>query len=225
MFICSDITEQRKVVFDLERSNAALVELQGRFDRAVRGSNDALWDWSLQDDSVWYSPQFRELLGVEEGEEIPISVETWKDFVHPEDHERVERAIRHHLKHRTPLDVECRCCRPDGSYQWFRVRGKAYRNESDEPLVMSGSIQDISVGRAILETLEKERHEGSVIFDNIPSYVFYKDTKDTILRANKAAGSFTGIAPALMTGKTFAEIFVPPLFAEAKRSSLSEEIM
>ena len=95
----------------------------------------------------------------------------------------------------------------DGCYMWFRIRGMAHRSDDGTALHMSGSIQDISVEKSILEALNKEREEARVILDNIPSYVFYKDHKDQVVRANKAAASFTGIESHEMVGMTFAELF------------------
>jgi PAS domain S-box-containing protein len=114
-----------------------------RFQRAINGSFSGLWEWNVQQDAVWYSPRFRELLGYSAEREFPNKMQSWKSALHPDDAQRVFDAIDTHLQHQSGFDVEYRLRTKTGEYRWFNARGLAIRDPAGRPYIMSGSIQDI----------------------------------------------------------------------------------
>ncbi|MBF0188069.1 MAG: PAS domain-containing protein [Magnetococcales bacterium] len=116
---------------------------QERFDLAVRGSGDALWEYDSQTQVNWFSPRFVELLGYEQGE-IPHTLETWKAHVHPDDAERAYTAFAAHLEQDVPYDIEYRMCMKSGEYRWFRARAKSLRHPNGTAIRTSGSVSDIT---------------------------------------------------------------------------------
>ena len=63
-----------------------------QLDHAIRGSSDGFWDWTdMENDVIWWSPQLFELLGYKNLEFNP-SVNTFFQFIHPEDKHQVEKS-------------------------------------------------------------------------------------------------------------------------------------
>jgi PAS domain S-box-containing protein len=114
-----------------------------RFELAVRGSNDGIWDWDIVHGSVYYSPRFLELLGFCE-QQVRQSQTFFFERMHPDDIGEVRMALREHLRDRRPYDVECRLATAFGEYRWFRARGLAVWNGADRAVRMAGSISDIT---------------------------------------------------------------------------------
>ncbi len=135
--VFQDITD-RKV------AEQALRQTEQRFQLAVRGSNDGLWDWpDVTQEQQWWSPRFYELLGYKDGE-IEASSSTWRSLVHPDDLERVLAAVAAVREAGEPLEVEYRLRTKSGMYRWFCGRGAVSSNLEGRRMRMSGSLRDIT---------------------------------------------------------------------------------
>jgi two-component system sensor histidine kinase UhpB len=130
----------------------ALQESEARFDRAVRGSQDGLWDWDPDSGSIYYSPRFRALLGWTGGDDS-AEISLFRNALHPEDAERILRAIDDNLAGGPPFHEELRLRQPDGTYRWFLGRGETARDADGGTRHFSGSITDISERRQFEESL------------------------------------------------------------------------
>jgi two-component system sensor histidine kinase UhpB len=137
----------------------ALRASEERFELAVRGSNDGLWDWDVQTNEVFYSERFRELLGYSSPADFPPLVETFLSQLHPGDKDRIWAAVQEHLTRRKPYDVEYRLRTRSGLYRWYRARGQAVWNETGRPVRMAGSITDIHDHRMAEEGLREAQEQ------------------------------------------------------------------
>ncbi len=136
--------------FDLSCANEALLEnlarlaeSEERYERAVRGTSDGLWDWDLVSGACYFSPRWKELLGFAE-EELPDRIDSFFSRIHPDEEALVRGALEAHLSQRVPYDVEMRLFTKSGFYLWFRCRGQAEWNERGEAVRMAGATSDIT---------------------------------------------------------------------------------
>jgi len=120
----------------------ALRKSEERFDLAVRGSSDGIWDWDIRTNVAYHSPRIRELLGFAK-EEFPDTREAFHAHLHPDDREPTWAAVRAHLEKRVVYDTEYRLRTKTGDYRWFRARGQAVWDAQGNAVRMAGSITDI----------------------------------------------------------------------------------
>lgn len=129
------------------RKSAELLHIQTseRLALATRGSNDGLWDWDLQTDVVYYSPRFQQLLGYDSPAAFDTGF-TFRSHLHPDDRERVTRAIRAHLTGGTgSFDAEYRLRTREGVYRWFHGRGQAASPDAQgHPTRFAGHLTDVT---------------------------------------------------------------------------------
>jgi two-component system sensor histidine kinase/response regulator len=156
-------------ISDLKRTKAALGSVEIRLERALRGTQDGLWEIDLLTNVSWYGLRFGELLGYSV-EELGSSHEQFATLIHPEDRERVALALDNHLEHRAVYDLEFRVRHKAGHYEWMRARGQAERAADGTPLRLAGAMQ--------LVTDRKLAEQASL------------DAKLTAEAANRAKSSF-----------------------------------
>ena len=127
-----------------ERMRRALSESEERFNLAMQGANDGLWDYDLVANSVYYSPRWKAMLGAGE-QEIGNSPEVWRNRLHPDDLEATEKALADHLEGRSPsFETTVRLRPRQGHYLWVLTRGLAVRNPGGKAIRVVGTISDIT---------------------------------------------------------------------------------
>ena len=85
-----------------------------RFSFALKGANDGIWDWDLETDDVYYSPQWKSMLGYAE-DELDNSLATWTKLVHPEEKESVLEKVKAYVEGETDsFEIEMRMIHRDG---------------------------------------------------------------------------------------------------------------
>lgn len=149
-FVGQDIEVRRQM-------ELALRESERRYALAAAGANDGLWDWDIEQGTLYVSPRWRRMLGLPESEHFTVTPQDWVEWVHPEDLARLRHAMTQHLKHIVPhYECEYRIRRQQGDYIWVLVRGLAIRNEAGKPLRMAGSQTDITQRKRMESKLEYE---------------------------------------------------------------------
>jgi diguanylate cyclase (GGDEF)-like protein/PAS domain S-box-containing protein len=151
-------TLERSLRFSIahRRTLRALADSEERLALAVHGANDGLWDWDLRDHSLYVSPRWRTMLGVEDADLVP-GPGAWLDRVHPDDRETLEQAIEAHLAGETgQLEVEHRLWSGAGGYRSVVARGRAVPGEDGRPARMAGSLADVTERRATEARLEHD---------------------------------------------------------------------
>jgi diguanylate cyclase (GGDEF)-like protein/PAS domain S-box-containing protein len=130
-----------------KHAQEALKESEERYALAARGANDGLWDWNLQNNVVYFSPRWKNMLGYQENE-IGDKPEEWLDRIHEADRDRVKEEIAAHQKGLVPqFESEHRVLHKDGTFRWMLSRGLAVHSESGKTLRMAGWQTDITEGK------------------------------------------------------------------------------
>ena len=114
-----DIHQQRLI-------EDALGAAQRRFERAINGTQDGLWELEVATDTNWCSPRLAQLLGYSPGQLATGNF--LRALTHPEDETKIREAVRGHYKRSAPFDVEIRLKTGGGAYRWYRARASAERD-------------------------------------------------------------------------------------------------
>ena len=131
-----DITERKTMEDSLRRSRE-------RFDLAVEGSGDGLWEKDLETGESWWSPRLWSMMGYD-GPQTENIFEFFIEAVHPEDRQMVKDAFSNHLESGSEHDVTYRVRHKDGEYRWHRERGKSIRDNQGRVLKSAGSVTNVT---------------------------------------------------------------------------------
>jgi len=141
---------------NLQQVAEDLQESQQRFELAINGSNAGIYDWNIVNDIIYHSPTWKKLLGYDENELDGFSIETFYEFIHPDDSKQVRTILENHLATGSTYSVELRLRTKRGGYQWFSDSGQALWNEEGRPMRMVGSIIKIHERKIAEERIKKQ---------------------------------------------------------------------
>ncbi|PTT99093.1 hypothetical protein DBR45_29760, partial [Pseudomonas sp. HMWF031] len=103
----------------------ALEDSEARFARALRGANDGIWDWHVDQDRLYVSERWASMLCLSR-DSIGDSSASWFGRVHPDDLPDFRQAIDAHIQGQTSsVHHEYRIRQNNGGYIWVLVRGVA----------------------------------------------------------------------------------------------------
>jgi two-component system, sensor histidine kinase and response regulator len=190
---------------DLEAAVTSLRQSRERFELAVRGSRDGIWDWDVSTNAVYFSPRWKEMLGYRE-DEIDNHFEEWERLVHPDDLPAAMHVLTDYLEGRRPdYEVEFRMRHRDGFWRWIYSRGEAVRDETGRPCRMAGSHTDITERKRAEQALRDSQRRFRAIFDQTFQFIGVMSPEGKLLEANRSALEFAGIREKDVLGRYFWE--------------------
>ena len=132
-----DVSERRQHRESLRTS-------EERFRLLSKATNDAIWDWDLQSQSLWWSDGFETLFGFDRNA-VESTIDSWFNRIHPEELERVKNEVQGALD--SGLESwagEYRFARHDGTYAPVLNRGYIIRDEAGVSVRIVGGMTDLS---------------------------------------------------------------------------------
>lgn len=186
------LEEERRARHEAERHAETSDE---RLAMALEGASEGLWDWTVPTNEIYFSPQWKAMLGYGD-DELVNEFATWERLVLPEDVEGARQAIQAHLDGSSDIyQAEFRMRHADGSIRHVLARGRVLRrNEKGEALRFVGTHVDITELRAQEERLR--------VFMGLTSdLVTQVDDRGILLFVNAAAERFLGLPASECVGR------------------------
>ncbi|MBE0534021.1 MAG: PAS domain-containing protein [Phycisphaerae bacterium] len=163
--IIRNVTEQARTERALRRS-------EERYNLVNQATNDIIWDWDLTNNRLHWSEAVEPAVG-RSREQMPETIQSWYEHIHPEDRDRVTAGIHRAIDggEKTWSD-EYRFGPIDGPWRIYLDRGLIARDESKTPYRMIGSMLDITSQRQAEEALLESASFYRQTLESIPGMVF-----------------------------------------------------
>ena len=146
-----------------KRAQEALQESEWRFRIAAESASDLIWDWDIGNGGLTWFGNIDEELGYQLGE-FPRTIEAWENIIHPDDRERVMRALNRHFETQERYFEEYRVLRKDGTVAYWIGSGTAVQDQEGKPYKMVGSVTDVTERKKMEEELLRSKKLESVGF-------------------------------------------------------------
>ncbi|MEO1211457.1 MAG: PAS domain S-box protein [Cyanobacteria bacterium J06638_20] len=204
----TDVTNLRAETCELKRI-AHLSEV------ARQAVNEGVWEIEISLArkgrsvySVWWSQQFRQLLGYEDETEFPNQLTSWIGVIHPDDRDWVLSALKD-ASGNAPFDVEYRMYTKTNEMRWFRSVSRSLIGDIGSSRRMVGMLRDVTDRKLAQEELQHQQNMLRAVLDNIPHRVWLQDKSWRYLAANRAFCEARGRSPEEVIGMS-AEELLPP---------------
>ena len=165
-----------------------------RTEEVLRGSKERLrlglqaarmgtWDWNIPENRFIWSANMEALFGLAPGE-FDGSYEQFVARLHPDDRDRVLKAINAAMTPGADYDIEFRVLYPDGTIRWALSQGKVFYDAIGQPIRMSGVDLDITSRKLIEESLRQSEEFRKRVLESSSDCIKVLDLDTRLLYMN-----------------------------------------
>ncbi|MDY6992780.1 MAG: PAS domain-containing protein, partial [Pseudomonadota bacterium] len=177
----------------------AFAESEQRFDLAMQGSNDGLFDWNIAANTLYFSPCWKAMLGYAD-HEIPHEFNEWQKRLHPDDVARALKNVDDFLTQNIPTyEVNFRMQHKQGHYVWILARAVGLWDQHGKPQRLVGTHMDLTP----IKTAEIELLEAKAALEEVNSELTTTSDQLKLILENLPIVPFTCVA-----GGNFAATYI-----------------
>ncbi|MFP5081350.1 PAS domain-containing protein [Pedobacter sp. JCM 36344] len=213
-----DITAQKLLSLSLEESNQ-------RYSLVSQATSDAIWDWDLEKNTLYWGEGFEKIFGHDSSDSYS-PIRSWADFLHPEDKTKTIDGIYSVIGGTdTNWKDEYRYLKSDGTYAYVVDRGFVIRDSIGIATRMVGAMHDITKHQQeeqwlkLLESVVVNTNDAILITEAEP----FDEPGPRIVYVNQAFTRMTGYTAEEFIGKT-PRILQGPKSDKKELKRLSETI-
>ncbi|MCF4968089.1 CBS domain-containing protein [Nostoc sp. CMAA1605] len=207
-------------IAERQQAQSALEESEQRLQLALSATNTGIWDWNLQTNQVIWSENIFPLFDLDP-QTFVRNLQSFLNCIHSEDREFVEDSLKQAIDDQTLCDVEFRTVWRDGTVHWGNGKGKAFYDQTGQPLRMIGVHQDITSRKQTEACLRESEQRLQAIIDNSPAIIYVKDIQGRHILVNSEFERITHLTREEVKNKTNDEIFSPEVAQALTRNDQS----
>ncbi len=189
--------DAQKVLQESKIFEKALRESEERLRLAQQVARVGTFEWNIKSGVNRWTPELEIIYGLPPGS-FPGTQAAWEELVHPEDREKVLRAVGKAMKDGA-FEEEWRIIWPDGSVRWLLGRAWAFKDQAGDPERLIGVNIDVTDRKLAESELRESQRRFREMFDLLPVAIYTTDAEGRLTYFNPAAVQFSGRVPELGT--------------------------
>jgi len=187
--VATDATERKFHLQIMEQERERLTAI-------IDGTNIGTWEWDLVTNKLYINERWATMLGYSLAELQPVTIETWRHLLHPDDVEHTNRLLTQHISGQLPFyDCQFRLRKKTGEWHWVHAHGKTVsRNVDGKPAVLSGMHMDIHDIKNTYNRLKESEDLLRSLLSNFPGAAYRRlnNSSWTIHYLSDAVEQLTG---------------------------------
>jgi diguanylate cyclase (GGDEF)-like protein/PAS domain S-box-containing protein len=191
------------------QAESALQQSEMRWQYALEGVGDGLWDWNNQTGEILFSRQWKAMLGYTE-EEITNHTSACERLIHPDDLDAVRKAFdAYACGEKTLYEKELRMLCKDQSWRWILSRGMIVeRDAAGQPVRTIGTHADVTVRKTMERELKISEQRFRLLVEEVHDYsIVMLDVEGRIVTWNKGAQRIMGYSEDEILNKDFSSFY------------------
>ncbi|MDF3077230.1 MAG: multi-sensor signal transduction histidine kinase [Sphingobacteriaceae bacterium] len=193
IMIIRDFSERKNAEAELKHSNE-------RYEIVSKATNDAVWDWNLKTNELWWGENFFTLFGYNK-DETPSSIDSWYAGIHPKDKDPVMGDIARAISKREHSWAgEYRFYKANGEFLYVYDRGYLEYDENGIPHRMIGSMSDITARKTAEESLKHSEEGYRQIVETAQEGIWLIDQENVTIFVNRKMCDILGYSQSEMMG-------------------------
>lgn len=170
---CQDISDRKIIEIELAKAKLQVEEKEQRLQLAVEAAKLGVWEWNMEDNTVFWSDRMFEMHGIKRGAELNF-FEARSKSIHPDDSERILVEVQKSLVADHPFEMTFRTVKENGAIAFIRAESLVLKNKEGKAYRMIGINRDITESKRYEEQLAlsalilNSSHDAimSISFDN-----------------------------------------------------------
>ncbi len=190
-------------VTTLRAAAEAIRTSEERFRVLSRATTDAIWDWDLATDALWWNDSYASRFGLRSGDATDATRSGWMTRIHPDDREAVSQAIQAVLDHGGSSWTHQYRLRGGGGREYVVLdRAEVVRDTGGTAVRMIGGLTDIT------EQLRRDATiaEHAALLDQTQDAILVRSLDNRVQYWNRGAEQIYGWTAEEAVGRPVAEL-------------------
>ncbi len=144
-------------ISELKAKEEALEVANERFNMAMEATNEMIWDWNIEEDTIIRSQAFEDVYGYRLNEDLPAN-KFWFSRTITKDRTRVSESLQNALENKEQIrwQEEYQVRKSKGEIAHVIDRAYIIRTADGKPTRMVGAVLDVTESRRLLREIKKQ---------------------------------------------------------------------
>jgi len=186
---------------------------EARLRRAQRVARVGSWELDLVTNTMWASDEAFRVYGLVQTEDSQMPFALLREIPLPEFRSTLDQALHRLASEGMPYEEQFRIRRPsDGAIRHVRSLGEVTRDPAGKPILLTGTIQDITEqvesALAIEKVLRASEERTRLILEQAADAIVLGDSRGNLVGVNETACSLTGYTREELLGQNIRMLFI-----------------